>query len=246
LNSLSENRRAACVGQCALAEVGAMLLLFEFLDDYLAREARRLRFDSLQLLQVPQSGYKFFANPHRWTVEIFDLRTATVPTIELEEHAYSLASTPSAKSSAAHIPSTSIPSAFTTLSPTRVEEESHRHSASMLLSHLRAGNVTSAAAEPLRPCEPTCWFKCCMACKASAHALQNCLGDPPLKLLLPRSLFQCRSPSNLSSWTKVPKLSLCASSCNRGSIGTTSEVWTAASFLEGLRSEYQRCGRRRR
>ena len=52
LNSLSENRRAACVGQCALAEVGAMLLLFEFLDDYLAREARRLRFDSLQLLQV--------------------------------------------------------------------------------------------------------------------------------------------------------------------------------------------------
>jgi len=71
----SERQRAACTGACALLELAACLLLFEFIDDFLLEYGPR-GLDSVQLLMQPQAGYTFFTQKmqHKWAVEVLDLR----------------------------------------------------------------------------------------------------------------------------------------------------------------------------
>jgi len=76
----------SCVGACALAELAAALLLFEFIDPYVAREASAAGYDSVQMLRQPQFGYESFKRNRRWmwTVEILGLQGLEYPTAKLE------------------------------------------------------------------------------------------------------------------------------------------------------------------
>ena len=80
--------RNSCLGACARLELGVALLLDEFLDPFIAREASAAGYDSVQLLRQPQGKYGevFRPDAYKWTVEILGLQSLNYSTEELTAH----------------------------------------------------------------------------------------------------------------------------------------------------------------
>ena len=216
LDTFIESRREACTGPCAIVELAAAVLLFEFVDPYLVTTGQHLGFDSIQLNLQPQSGYLFFSKPAQFAVEVLDLRAAERNTRDVEQQpgpkllAHLSGSSPSTTASALENSSTATsackPACWFACCM------ACRESPSSLNLCLRM-NITASSLmgsrvyPPYPPNATTCLLP---------HRPSGCKGE-------------CRRPA-----VRIPAVAMCASDCSPGSVGATTEVLEARRFLDAL------------
>ena len=231
LDTFSEPRRSACVDHCALAELGAALILFEFLDAFLINAGRAAGFDSIQLLQQPQGGYAFFSHPWRWSVEVLDLRTARTETNQIERRPDQLLKHLSG-------PASDIGS-ITGTAP---------DSKGTAAADVAIGDRITSRPSARPSCRPACWFAACMACEDTPIAIRNCIHQSEYVLLPPQAATNTSSVCERSPRLRkllAPKgnrisMPLVAffgmnGTCTSHSIGATTVVREASRYLAELR-----------
>ena len=89
LDTFVEERRQMCVDACALAELVAVIVIFEFLDGYLLTTGRGLGLDSIQLLMQPQATASTPTRVAGWSrSSTYAQRFATLSTSRSSRRAY--------------------------------------------------------------------------------------------------------------------------------------------------------------
>ena len=225
LTSFLEKHRKECVGPCALAELSAALVLFEFLDPYLIAAGRTLGLDSIQLLLQPQGGYTFYAYPGRWSVEILDLRTAHLNSRAVEERPDELLphlfGVPAERQTIARQPAASKtcqPACW--FSCCMACRDTPIAMQTCLKERLKAGALVALSQYPRNA----------TSCLLPHGPAECSLRNRSTGIIPSVAVHACRRPM-----VTIPLVSFCASECALGDVGATKDVLEASQYLAAIK-----------